>query len=111
MMGKAIKIFVSLLTAFLFYHSAIAAEVSQGKCISYDREGKLITIEEYDTNFSRDYPYGRPTGERSQFDISRARIGIPPKPGDILRISYIVKGTERVAIKVMNVSQQDLMKK
>jgi hypothetical protein len=111
MKKRLLKFFFSLSTIFFLYNSAIAAEVSQGICISHDKEGKLITIEEYDTNFSQDSPYGRPTGKKSTFNVSKAKIGIPPKPGDILRISYNVKGTELIAIKVMNITQQDLMKK
>jgi hypothetical protein len=31
--------------------------------------------------------------------------------GDILRIAYEVKGKERMAVRVMNITKQDLMKK
>ena len=88
-----------------------AAEVSQGKCVKYEDAGMLITLEEFDTNFSQANPYGGPTGTKSVYNASNAEIGAPPKSGDILRIAYEVKGTERIAIKVMNVSRQDLMKK
>jgi hypothetical protein len=37
-------------------------------------------------------------------------IGIPPEAGDVLRIAYDVKGTDRVALRVMNVTKQDLRK-
>jgi hypothetical protein len=90
---------------------AAAAEVSQGKCISYDKERKLIAIEEYDINFSKEFPYGRPTGTQSEYDVSTAQIGIIPEIGDILRLAYDVKGTSRVALRVMNVSKQDMRKK
>ena len=89
----------------------LSAEVSQGKCIAYDQEKKLITLEEYDLQFSRENPYGRPTGVQSVYHAAKAEIGITPKPGDILRIAYDVKGAEKVAIRVMNVTQQNLMKK
>ncbi len=87
------------------------AEVSQGKCLKFEEANKLITLEEYDTDFSPEHPYGRPTGVTALYDASGALIGAPPKPGDILRIAYEVKGTQRVALKVMNVTRQDLMKK
>jgi hypothetical protein len=89
----------------------MAAEVSQGKCIQYDKEKKTITIDEYDLNFSKENPYGCATGQTSVYDVSAALIGIKPEPGDILRIAYVMKGTDRVALKVMNVSKQDLKKK
>ncbi len=90
---------------------AAASEVSQGKCLLVDGEKKVITIEEYDIQFSKENPYGRPTGVESSYDVSSAKIGIAPEPGDILRLAYVVKGSEKVALKVMNVSKQDLRKK
>lgn len=100
-----------LVAALCWALPVLAAEVSQGKCQEYNQENKTIRIEDYNTNFSKQYPYGEPTGEISSYDVSKALIGIPPEPGDILRIAYDVTGTERVALKVMNVSKQDLMKK
>jgi len=91
--------------------AAAAADVSQGKCIQYDKQQGAITIEEFDIQFSPEAPYGRPTGLESVFNVSKAMIGITPQPGDILRLAYNVKGNEKVALKVMNVSKQDLRKK
>ena len=91
--------------------NSIASEVVQGKCLEYNTELKIIKIEEFDTNFSKDAPYGQPTGIISGFDLSTAKIGIVPEPGDILRIAFKIKGDTKVAIKVMNVSKQDLRKK
>ena len=102
---------IVMLSMFCLTLPVLAAEVSQGKCSAYDKDAKNITIEEYNINFSKQNPYGEPTGVMSTYSVSGALIGIPPEPGDILRIAYDVKGTERVAIKVMNVSKQDLRKK
>jgi hypothetical protein len=90
--------------------SPFAAEVAQGKCVAYDKARNEISIEEYDTNFSKAAPYGRPTGKILKFDVAKAKIGIVPQPGDILRIAYDADGKMK-AIKVMNVSKQDLRKK
>jgi len=90
---------------------AAAAEVSQGKCITYDREKGVITMEEYDINFSAAAPYGQPTGRITAYQAGKALIGLPPEPGDILRIAYKTQGDAKVALKVMNVSKQDLRKK
>jgi hypothetical protein len=95
----------------LLVSPALASEVSQGKCVKFEEAGMLITLEEYDLNFTKEHPYGQPTGTKSVYNASKAEIGAPPKPGDILRIAYDVKGTERVAVKVMNITRQDLMKK
>lgn len=90
---------------------AFGAEVAEGKVLKIEKEGTLVTIEEYDIHFSKEFPYGRPTGAKSVYNLSKALIGMTPTVGDILRIAYEVKGNERIAIRVMNVSKQDLMKK
>ena len=88
-----------------------ASEVVQGKCIEYNTELKIIKLEEYDTNFGKEAPYGQSTGIVSEFNCSKAKIGIRPEPGDILRIAFKIDGDAKMAIKVMNVSKQDLRKK
>ena len=106
------QIIVICLIALAFMAGpATAADVSQGKCIQYDKQQGVITIEEFDTQFSAETPYGHPTGVEAAFNVSNAQIGINPEPGDILRLAYDVKGDEKVALKVMNVSKQDLRKK
>ncbi len=100
-----------LIALMLMAGSALAADVSQGKCIQYDKQQGVLTIEEFDIQFSAENPYGRPTGIESVYNVSKALIGIVPEPGDILRVAYKVKGDEKVALRVMNVSKQDLRKK
>lgn len=90
---------------------AAAAEVSQGKCLQFDENSRTITIEAYDIQFSKEFPYGHPTGATESFDVSNAAIGIRPEAGDILRLAWVSKGDQRSALKVMNVSKQDLRKK
>jgi hypothetical protein len=87
-----------------------AGEVSQGRLIASNQSPAVFTIEEYDPNFSEANPYGTPTGIISQYDVSTAKIGIRPEPGDVLRIVYEEIGNTRRAIKVMNVTKQDLRK-
>jgi hypothetical protein len=48
---------------------------------------------------------------KNTYKIDKAKVGMTPQVGDILRIAYTIKGTERQALKVMNVSKQDLRKK
>jgi len=111
MKNKVLLYSIPLLLIVFMCSFAMAAEVSQGKCIQYDKEKKMITIEEYDLNFSEENPYGQSTGQTSDYDVSTALIGLTPEPGDVLRIAYKIKGQDRVALKVMNVSKQDLKKK
>jgi hypothetical protein len=112
MMKHRIVQFVTVLVGlFLLVGTAAAAEVSQGKCLQYDKERKVVTIEEYDINFSKEHPYGQPTGTQSEFNLATALIGIPPEVGDIVRLAYNVQDGSKVAIRLMNVSKQDLRKK
>ncbi|MFH1242082.1 MAG: hypothetical protein V1689_06925 [Pseudomonadota bacterium] len=111
-MKKKVSIcFVSLVFTLFAVSLVLAANVAQGKCISYDTQKKILIIEEYDTDFGKENPHGKPTGVQTVFNVEKALIGLTPEPGDILRIAYTVKDTEKVAIKVMNVSKQDLRKK
>ena len=89
---------------------AIAAEVTEGKCISYDKDKKILVIEDYDTDFSKEHKFGRPTRQQSTYDLTDTLIGISPSPGDIVRIAYEQKDKQRHAIRLMNVSKQNLMK-
>jgi len=91
--------------------AAVTPEVVQGKCVKYEPDKQLVTIEEYDTNFSKEAPYGKPTGIIFEGDVKTAKIGIKPEPGDILRIAFVVDGGTKRVLKVMNVSKQDLRKK
>lgn len=102
---------VAVVGLLVWAASSFCAEVSQGKCIKLDESNMLLSLEEYDTDFSPEHPYGKPTGVISLYNLSNALMGVSPKPGDILRIAYEIKGTQRMALKVMNVSRQDLMKK
>ncbi|HDI59294.1 MAG TPA: hypothetical protein ENF48_02875 [Desulfobacteraceae bacterium] len=109
--AKPVIAMMALLAIFLFSAGALAAEVSQGKTLSYDETAKTIKIEEFDTNFSDNHHYGQPTGIVGEYDLTKAKVGIPPEAGDMVRIAYELEGERKVALKVMNVSKQDLRKK
>lgn len=110
-----IKTMVIALAAIFMLTAGIpaleAAEVAQGKCLAYSVDKKNIQIEEFDTNFAPDAPYGNPTGIVSEYDVSKAKVGILPEPGDVLRIAFDIKADQKVALKVMNVSKQDIRRK
>jgi len=90
---------------------ALAFGVAQGKCLENNVDQKTIKIELYDINFGKEAPYGHATGIENVYDVSAAKVGIKPEPGDILRIAFTQEGDTRKAAKVMNVSKQDLRKK
>jgi hypothetical protein len=90
---------------------ALAAEVVQGKCVSYDKEKKVLVIDEHDANITQEQKFGKSTGKQFTFTTADAVIGISPAPGDMIRVAYKVAGTENKAVRIMNVTKQDLMKK
>lgn len=100
-----------LILALIFSANAMASDVIQGECLSFDATSKVLKIKEYDTNFSKEFKYGQPTAIISELDLSHAQIGMLPEPTNILRIAYKVEGSKKIGLKVMNVSKQDLMKK
>lgn len=100
-----------VLTLVFMVTPAMAAEVAQGKTITNDPNTKLITIEEYDINFTPQNKYGKPTGKTLVFDLSDALIGKEAVPGDIVRVAYRVIDGKNKAIRIMNVTKQNIMKK
>ena len=109
-MKRLCAVLLCALACALFASPALAAEVSQGKVLAWDAVKLVVTIEDYDLDFTKDHPFGKPTGQKSVYDCRSALIGVPPAVGDVIRIAYHVKGTERVALKVMNVTKQSLRK-
>ena len=91
--------------------AAMGAEVVQGKCVAIDEVNKTYIIEVYDTTKSKEHPYGRSTNKIFAVNYSKALIGKDPEVGDILRAAYRIEGTENMAIRVMNITKQDIMRK
>jgi hypothetical protein len=90
----------------------MAASVAQGKCISFDQDKKVLTIEEYDIDISKTNPYGKPTGKQLTFKLTpETLIGATPDPGNIVRLAYEETGADKAAIRIQNVTKQDIMKK
>ncbi len=111
---KTARLLLTLLTVlslFVLHAVSYAAEVSQGMCKSFDPSARTLVIEEYDTNITPEQRYGGATGIINSYDTSLAQVGIPPSPGDIIRIAYKADGGKRQALKIMNVTKQNLMKK
>jgi len=75
-----------------------AGQVIQGKCVSYDEASKVLTLE----NEVDKAPV--------TFDLSKAQIGLKPEPGNVIRVAFIKEGDKNKALKVMNVTKQNLKK-
>jgi len=91
--------------------AAMAAEVVQGKCVAIDEENKTYTIEIYDTSKDKEHPYGMSTNKTMVINYSKSLIGKDPEVGNLIRAAYNVEGTDKVAIRIMNITKQDIMKK
>lgn len=92
LLGVALALFLALSALVL------AGEVIQGTCLAYDTEAKTITLK----------------NELDQaevvIDVSKAKIGMKPEAGNLLRIALHKEGDKLVAFKVMNVTKQSLRK-
>jgi hypothetical protein len=69
--------------------------VTQGKVVSYDPAGRTLLIEE-DT----------PPHQQRALDLTSAEVGIPPAPGNEVRVAYRDRGGSLVAARVMNLTAQ-----
>lgn len=83
------------------------AKVFQGACVSYDAQARRMVLK-------NDEPKLNPvpkTMPQVTFDLTGAKIGLVPGPGDRIRVAFRRRGESFVAVKVMNVTRQDLRKK
>lgn len=91
--------------------AAPAANVAQGKVLAFDKEKHVLTIDDYNTDYTNEHRFGVSTGKQSTYDTTGSMIGIAPTVGDVVRIAFDEKDGKRHAIRIMNVTKQDLMKK
>lgn len=75
------------------------APVVQGPCVSIDAKAQTLVLKK-ETDQKEITLY-----------ISQAKVGLPPQAGDILRVAYRQKNGKNLALKVMNLTKQDLMRK
>ncbi|MCF8034901.1 MAG: hypothetical protein K9K66_17110 [Desulfarculaceae bacterium] len=81
------------------------SKVYQGKCLAMSQDGKSLTL-------ANSQPKLNPIkGAEATFDIAKAKVGLLPDKGNIIRVAYFQEGERLVAIKVMNVTKQDLREK
>ena len=64
--------------------------------MSVDEEGKVIAVQDET----------QPDAAPVLVDISQAEIGAPPVAGDLVRLAYRMNGGKKVALRVMNLTQQ-----
>jgi len=102
----AIVVAACLLVA-LAAAGAFAGEVFQGVCKVYDEQKKVMTL----ANTEPDKNKVDKSQQEVTFDLSRAKVGLTPAAGDKMRVAYVQEGDKLMALKVMNVTKQDLRKK
>ncbi len=105
----------NILLVFLFFMLNTgflqAAEVVQGQCVEYDGHNKQLKIMVLKSADTRKNMYeGSPSNVRV-FNTAQAMMSKEPDDGDILRISYYIRDGEKVALKIMNITKQNSLKK
>lgn len=81
------------------------SEVYQGVCLAIQDGGKTLVL-------ANSQPKLNPLkGDKAAFDLSKAKVGLAPDVGNMIRVAFFQEKGKNVAIKVMNVTKQDLRKK
>lgn len=104
---RVITVLGAALILAAFAATALAGEVFQGVAVSYDAAAKKLVLK----NTEPDRNKVPKDMTEVAFDVSQAKIGLPPAAGDKVRVAYDKQGDKLVALKVMNVTKQDLRKK
>lgn len=82
---------------------AAKSQVYQGQCISVDASQLILANNQPKLNHI--------SGEKAVFNLAGAKVGLTPAPGDTMRVAYVDADGGYRALKVMNVTKQDLRKK
>lgn len=104
---RAIIILAAALAICGFAGLALAGEVFQGVTASFDAAANKLVLK----NSEPDKNKVPKTTTEVTFDTSRAAIGLLPAVGDKMRVAYVQEGEKFMAVKIMNVTKQDLRKK
>lgn len=81
------------------------SRVYQGQCVVLDAANHVLKLDNPDPKLN-----GIESPEVT-FDLAGAKLGLAPQPGDTIRVAYFAQGESLKAIKVMNVTKQDLRRK
>ena len=93
---------LALLAASCDVFEGPASRVYQGVCTSLDSNGRVLKLENTEPSLNRI------EGEQAVFDLSQAKVGLTPEPGDTIRVAYLEKEGVYQAVEVMNVTKQNL---
>lgn len=104
---RLITVLGAALVVLAFAATALAGEVFQGQAVSYDAAGNKLVLKNSEPDRNK-VPKDQ---AQVTFDTSLAMVGLLPAPGDKIRVAYDQQGDKLMAVKVMNVTKQDLRKK
>ena len=104
---RLITVLGAALLLVAFVGVAVAGEVFQGVAISFDAGAKKLVLKNSEPERNK---VPKEMAEVA-FDTSQGLVGLAPAPGDKIRVAYEQQGDKFLALKVMNVTKQDLRKK
>ena len=96
---------LALLAAGCDFFKTPVSKVYQGVCISLEDNNRVLKLKNTEPTVNKI------KGEQAVFDLTNAKVGLAPEPGDNLRVAYLEKDGVYVALKVMNVTKQNLHEK
>ena len=99
-----IPVLVVLVMSALSCSNESKSHVYQGKCLRFSAADKILELKNTEPELN---PI---PGDSAVFNLAEAKVGLSPAPGDVIRVAYKVQGNSFLALKLMNVSKQDLRK-
>jgi hypothetical protein len=101
---RLIAVLVIAVIMALGCSDGIKSRVYQGVCVKYSASDQILELK-------NTQPQLNPIpGETAVFNLASAKVGLTPDPGDVIRVAYKAEGNSLLALKLMNVSKQDLRK-
>jgi hypothetical protein len=101
---RLITILVIAAVTALGCSNGTKSRVYQGVCLKYSPIDQILELK-------NSQPQLNPIpGETAVFNLANAKVGLSPDPGDVIRVAYKAEGNSFLALKLMNVSKQDLRK-
>jgi hypothetical protein len=99
-----IAVLVAAAITALGCSNGTTSRVYQGVCLKYSPTDQILELK-------NSQPQLNPIpGETAVFNLANAKVGLTPDPGDVIRVAYKAEGNSFLALKLMNVSKQDLRK-
>jgi hypothetical protein len=99
-----IVVLVAAAITALGCNNGTKSRVYQGVCLKYSATEQILELK-------NTQPQLNPIpGETAVFNLANAKVGLTPDPGDVIRVAYKTEGNALLALKLMNVSKQDLRK-